>query len=188
MNQMLTWRVTIRDMKCLPFFAALTLLAGCGGGGSSPQFGTNSEVSVQLFSTRIDDLQLIVSPKQQSPDSASACRETNDGFGCQQDLYNDATVYYFRTNSDASSRPFHVYVRNTSSRTIRFVLDIYMDEELKFSLGYDSYDRETIWMARIFRNNADYPDRSREGRYLKDKEERAKWLAGEDVGSPITTP
>lgn len=163
------------------------LAAACGGGSSS--LGSNSDVELVVSSNDIEDMSVIVSPREGGPNASNACTEDDRGFGCDVDLYNDATAYYFRTDSEASSRPFHVYIRNFVNATRRGTLDIYMDDELDFSVGFEVFANETYFIARIFRNNADFAtDRSvgREPRLLKGDAEKKAWIKGEDVGVPLT--
>lgn len=172
-------------MKQLSFAVAFLLLAGCGG--SSARFGSNSKVEVVLFSNSIEDLSLIVSPNEQDWDSPNACRENNDGFGCSQELFNDATAYYFTTNSSASERPFHVYVDNPTNRSVRYRLQIFMDDDGEASLDTGWYDipPDTVWFeARIFRNNAGYPDWGREKRELTGEQKAQVRRMGQAVQRP----
>jgi hypothetical protein len=174
----------------LIFFSVL--IAACGGGGGSSQFGTNSDVEVLVSSNDIEDLSVIVSPLEGGPDVGNACREDDSGFGCDVELFNDATQYLFKTNSAASEKPYHVYIRNFANATRRGTLDIWMEEELEVSVGFEVFANETFFIARIFRNNADFndtnaPDNVAAPRILRTDAEKNSWMRGDnEAGVPLT--
>lgn len=147
------WLGTLGSLMLLLSF----LIAGCSGG--EQVLGANSRTEVVLESTGIDDLRLIISPEEGSANDADACTETDAGsLNCRLETPDPfTTILEFDTNSDASSRPYHVYIFNAGNTARQFSLDIVMDGGSKLTRTLTIDPGDTLFVARIFRNNADRP-------------------------------
>jgi hypothetical protein len=151
-------------MKLLPTVfrlgAALTLSAlfpffvGCGSGVSAV-IGRNSLAEVSITSVHVNDLDLIISPKEGTATNPGACRDDQEAFGCVRVFITDKTTISFTTNSEASSSPYYVYIRNQGASTRTVTLEIRMDGDRKVFKTLDVPAGTTNRYARIFRNNAD---------------------------------
>jgi hypothetical protein len=144
-------------LYCVLLFLLAFVIAGCSGG--EQVLGSNSRTEVTIESNNIDDLRLIISPLEGAANDSGACTETSAGtLNCTLETPdNFTTLLRFDTNSDASNRPYHVYVRNAGNATRQFSLDIRMDGTIKLSRNLTVDANQTLFVARIFRNNADRP-------------------------------
>jgi len=135
----------------------LALAAGCGSGGERV-LGMNSRTEVYLESPDIDSLELIVSPSRGGPNVTNACDDTGNGFGCEQEFDFRSTLYRFTTNSQASTQPYYVYVRNRRNAEVDFFMVITMDdmgddkEKVRFTARL--VPLATALVAQVHRNNA----------------------------------
>lgn len=145
-----------------PFLCALLAAAflqgGCGG-NIAQVLGANSDVFLAVESRDIEDLVLIVAPKEGSAASSATCRTdaiaTNPTW-CDAYLRADANEIEFTTTSDASERPYYVYVRNTSAATLRCTVYVEMvksGDRTSDRWTVDVLAGENLRVYRIFRNN-----------------------------------
>lgn len=138
--------------------AVASVLAGCGG-NVAQVFGVNSDVLLAVESRDIDDLVLIVAPKQGSAGSSATCRTdavaTNPTW-CNAYLRADSNEIEFTTTSDASERPYFVYVRNTSAANVRCTVYIAMKKSGDVTTDrwtFDVLPGESLHVYRVYRNN-----------------------------------
>lgn len=148
------FQTVFRLAAALAILCAVPFLIGCGSGVSAV-IGRNSAAEVSLTSIHVNDLDLIISPKEGAATDPGACRDDQGAFGCVRVFLTDRTTISFTTNSEASSDPYYVYIRNqgTSPRTV--TLEVRMDGDRKVFKTVDVPAGVAIRYARIFRNNAD---------------------------------
>jgi len=140
----------------LPFVAALALfgMSGCGGGGGSV-FDDNTRAEVSLESPDVEDLRLIVSPDDGSPNSGDACIDDDPGFGCDSNLENDRTRIAFDVNDQFANEPYNVFVRNVSNSTRTAFVEIFLNGGLRYDLEFDVQPGQTVFVARVFNDGVD---------------------------------
>lgn len=127
-------------------------LAGCGG--SQTVLGSNSNVDIFVENTPARALELIVAPQQGRETNTQACTAHSDGFGCQRIIDDLFITYRFRTVAEASENPYYVYLKNTGDQTVRTVLELQIDGNPKFDVLITAPPKTTIFVAKVFRNNA----------------------------------
>lgn len=132
----------------LPLIAAL----GCGGGGSA--LGRNSDVQVIIDSNNLNDLELIVSPLRGGPDAFDRCSVDDPDVWCTTQAGNSRDIIRFTTNSQASSDPYYVWVRNLSGNNRSFTLEVVMDNGSKYLSDITMAGNRTDVFVEIRRNNA----------------------------------
>ncbi|MCW5943082.1 MAG: hypothetical protein KIS66_12680 [Fimbriimonadaceae bacterium] len=143
----------------LAFAAAVVIALGGCGGTAAQILGVNSDVFLAVESRDIDDLVLIVSPKQGSAGSSATCRTDAIGSNpvwCNAYLTADTNEIEFTTNSDASQRPYYAYVRNLSAATVRCTVAIAMEKSGDVTTDrwtFDVLPNETLHVYDIYRNN-----------------------------------
>ncbi|GEM_PF-6761249 len=137
------------------FVASLPVVfaAGCGGGGES-SFGHNSNVQVILTSDDLGDLEVIVSPRRGGPDDFDRCSIDSPNVWCDTQAGSRTDIIRFTTNSEASSNPFYVWVRNFSGRTRFFTLEVRMDGRSEYFSNDSVTANRTDLYVQIRRNNA----------------------------------
>ncbi len=144
----------LRLAAALTLFALAPFLMGCGSGVSAV-IGRNSAAEVSITSIHVNDLDLIISPKEGAATDPGACRDDQEAFGCVRVFITDKTTITFTTNSEASSSPYYVYIRNQGASARTVTLEIRMDGDRKVFKTLDVPAGVAVRYARIFRNNAD---------------------------------
>jgi hypothetical protein len=142
--------------------ATLVFLIGPGCGGSSI-FGFNSNVVITFTSNNIGEFDIIVTPLSGSAASTTACRSTAPLNWCTVEFGQNFKTIRFRTNSQASSRPYYVYLRNNNTTENRNgTLEINMTSDTNEQSNYNSNifltPDTTALVARVFRNNVSGPE------------------------------
>jgi hypothetical protein len=148
------FQTVFRLAAALAILFAAFLVVGCGSGVSAV-IGRNSLAEVSITSVHVNDLDLIISPKEGTATNPGACRDDQEAFGCVRVFITDKTTISFTTNSEASSSPYYVYIRNQGTSTHTVTLEIRMDGDRKVFKTLDVPAGVTNRYARIFRNNAD---------------------------------
>ncbi|MBX7135990.1 MAG: hypothetical protein K1X67_25250 [Fimbriimonadaceae bacterium] len=145
---------TSRALFLSTFVASLPLIAalGCGGGGSA--LGRNSDVQVIIDSNNLNDLELIVSPTRGGPDAFDRCSIDDPDLWCTTQAGNSRDIIRFTTNSQASSDPYYVWVRNLSGGNRSFTLEVVMDGGSKYLSDITMAGNRTDVFVEIRRNNA----------------------------------
>lgn len=134
-------------------FLLIALAAGCGGGGESA-FGHNSNVQVILTSDDLGDLEVIVSPRRGGPDDFDRCSIDSPNVWCDTQAGSRVDIIRFTTNSQASSDPYYVWVRNFSNRTRFFTLEVIMDGRSEFFSNNSLPANQTDVFVQVRRNHA----------------------------------
>jgi len=124
------------------------MVAGCGS------LAANRKAAVEVRSTNIGSAFLIVSPNNGTANDSMACNNSSTGFDCTRAFGFDSTQITFKTNSLASTQPYNVFIRNTSASTIRITLNLYMDDDLQDSGGYDIVAGDTVRIGEVRRTTA----------------------------------
>lgn len=132
----------------VPFLAAV----GCGGGGAA--LGHNSDVQVIITSNDINDLLLITSPLRGGPDAFDSCSVDDPAVWCTTTTGATRDIIRFTTNSQASSDPYYVWVRNLSGGSRSFTLEVVMDGSSKYFSDITLSGNRTDVFVDIRRNTA----------------------------------
>lgn len=98
-------------------------------------------------------LELRIAPSNGLPSDPLACTETSDGFGCTRDLNGVVAQYKFTTESDASSRPYRVYILNRGSTDLHSSFEVRLDNQDRINHPVIVKANQIMEVARIYRNS-----------------------------------